>query len=135
MDLMDAMSVSASGMFAQGHRMKVISENIANANSAVGENGEPYRRQVLHFKTAVDRATGLRKVEVADVNKDYKTPLKVEFNPAHPMADERGFVQMPNVNTMTESIDMREATRLYEANMQAIEASKDLMVRSLELLR
>lgn len=136
MDLMQSINVSASGLNAQSTRMKVISENIANAQAVSGgPNGGPYRRQQLFFQTITDNTTGLAYVKVADVKPDTKTPLKQVYDPTHPLADEQGFVAMPNVNTFTESTDMRDAVRAYEANLSAIEASKEMMVRSMDILR
>ena len=135
MDLMQSMHVSGSGMSAQSQRIKVISENIANADSLQSEEGGPYRRQVMTFKTELDRQTGLRKVVVDDVYKDQKTPMGHEFNPNHPLADENGFITTPNVNTLIESSDMRDAQRSYEANLNAIDTARQMMSRSLDILR
>jgi flagellar basal-body rod protein FlgC len=135
MDLMSAINVSASGMSVQSSRMKVIAENVANADSLVTPEGGPYRRKVISFETVLDRNTGLQKVKVADISKDMNTPLKMQYNPSHSLADENGYVAKPNVNHMIESIDMRDAKRAYEANMAAIESAKDMMVKSIDLLR
>lgn len=135
MDLMKSIEVSASGMNAQSRRMQVISENIANADSLITETGEPYRRKLITFEAAINRATGLTEVEVKHVKPDYETPLKREYAPHHPLADERGFIAKPNVNTMLEQVDMRNASRAYEANMSAIESAKEMMVRSIDMLR
>lgn len=135
MDLMKSIGVSASGMAAQSQRMQVISENIANADSLITETGEAYRRKLITFEAAIDRATGMTEVKVKHVKPDYETPLKKEYNPSHPLADEQGFISRPNVNTMLESVDMRDASRAYEANMSAIEAAKEMMVRSIDMLR
>ncbi|MFZ2619629.1 MAG: flagellar basal body rod protein FlgC [Alphaproteobacteria bacterium] len=135
MDLMGAINVSASGMSAQTARMKVLSENIANADSITGNNGGAYRRKQVFFKAELDRATGLTKVAVDRIKEDKQTPLKLVFEPANPLADERGYVAYPNVDTLVESTDMRQATRAYEANLQAIESAKEMMARSLDLIR
>ena len=136
MDLFQSINVSASGMYAQSVRMKLAAENIANADSITSSDGPgPYRRKTVSFEAAVDKQTGLMHVETQKVKRDFKTPLRTEYNPSHPEADAKGFVQMPNVNTMVESVDMREASRMYEANMAAIETAKLMMVRSLDLLR
>lgn len=134
MDLMKAVQVSASGMNAQSRRMQVISENIANADSLQTDDGGPYRRQKVFFKT-VTNAMGMQAVEVSKVRKDFTTPLKKDFDPSHPLADDQGYVSYPNVNTFVESTDMRDAARTYEANMSAIESAKEMMVRSLDLIR
>lgn len=135
MDLMAAMRVSGSGMKAQSMRMKVISENIANSQSLLSEDGGPYRRQTVYFQSAVDAATGQPTVKLAAIRKDYATPLNMTFEPNHPLADERGFVARPNVDTQIEAADMREAARAYEANMSAISTVKDMVQRSIDLMR
>lgn len=135
MDLMQAVSVSASGMAAQSTRMQVISENIANAESVVGENGNPYRRKVMHFESALNKQTGMTEVKVSEIAQDNTTPLRHVYNPNHALADENGFVAMPNVDVFLEQVDMRDATRAYQANMAAIEAAKEMMVRSIDTLR
>jgi flagellar basal-body rod protein FlgC len=134
MDLMKAIQASSSGMAAQSQRMQVISENIANADSLVGPDGGPYRRKKVFFET-LQNAQGLMEVRVSNVRSDYTTPLKQDFDPSHPLADENGYVSYPNVNTFVESTDMRDAARSYEANMSAIESAKEMMVRSLDLIR
>lgn len=135
MDLMKSIAVSASGMQAQSTRMRIISENIANADSVQSPNGEAYRRQTVHFKDVLDRQTGMHKVQVSAVRRDTVTPLKMDYDPSHPLADENGFVAYPNVDSMVESVDMRQAQRAYEANMAAIESAKEMMTRSIDLLR
>ncbi|MBI1363575.1 MAG: flagellar basal body rod protein FlgC [Proteobacteria bacterium] len=135
MDLMQIMKVSGSGMAAQSARMKVISENIANVDSAEGDRGGPYRRQVVSFQTVTDNATGLKKVKVASVTPDYHSPMRQVFDPTHPAANAQGFVEMPNVDTVIESTDLREASRAYEANINVIENTKNMMARSLDLMR
>ena len=135
MDLMNSINTSASGMKAQSLRMKVISENIANADSVLGKNGEAYRRKTVHFKAVVDKNSGMTTVSTGKVQDDMKTPFKQVLDPSSPYADENGIVNYPNVTTTFESIDMRDATRLYEANMAAIESAKQMMVKSLNMLR
>lgn len=135
MDLMKSVGVSASGMAAQSMRMQMIAENIANADSVTSPEGGPYRRKQIFFQTELDKATGLQKVKVSGVERDYQTPLKTEYNPASPYAGADGFVEMPNVNTSEENVNMRAASRAYEANMAAIESAKQMMARSLDLLR
>ena len=129
-DLFQSMSISTSGMAAQSTRLKIISENIANADSVVTDEGSAYRRKQILFRTEVDKATGLNRVEVDRIREDRTTPLKQVHDPAHPLADEQGFVAYPNVNTFVESLDLQEASRMYEANMQAIESAKTMMARS-----
>jgi flagellar basal-body rod protein FlgC len=135
MDLMKSVQVSASGMAAQSTRMQMISENIANADSLITETGEPYRRKLITFEAEINRATGLTEVQVKHIKSDYETPFKKEYAPHHPLADDKGFISKPNVTTLLESVDMRSATRAYEANMSAIESAKEMMVKSLDMLR
>lgn len=135
MDLLESISISASGMSAQSQRIKMITENIANADSVVGKNGEPYRKKEIYFQAEVDKATGATYVKVDKIEEDRKTPFKAAYQPSHQLADENGFVMYPNVNTTVENINLREASRSYEANMAAIETSRDMIARSLDMLR
>lgn len=136
MDLMQAMKVSGSGIKAQSARMKVISENIANADSIIGENGqEPYRRQMVFLEANSKSGGGVAEVKLARVMDDYVEPFKREYNPSHPLADQEGFVRKPNVDTTMESADLREAARSYEANLSAIETTKQMMQRTMSILR
>ncbi len=136
MDFMNAMDVSASAMAAQSARMHMHVQNIANADSLTGgPDGGPYRAQKIYFKTELDRASGLEKVAVAQQRPDMNTPLNFSYEPGHPLANPAGYVARPNVNTSQERVDLRSASRAYEANMQAIEVAKSMAQRSLELLR
>lgn len=135
MDLMKSIAASASGMNAQSLRMKIISENIANADSVESEDGGPYRRKIAALESYTDRKTGLQHARIGKVVKDEVTPFREVHDPGHRLADANGIVKYPNVNTLVESTDMREAARAYEANMSAVEAAKEMMVRSLDLLR
>ena len=135
MDLIKALKISAAGMKAQGVRLRVIAENMANANSLAPEpGGEPYRRKVVTFKNVLDRTFGVRMVEINKITVD-RSDFKTKYDPAHPSADEDGYVLMPNVNTMVEMMDMREAQRSYSANLNVIEASKTMLMRTIEILR
>ncbi len=135
MDITKSMSTAASGMRVQSDRMRVIAENIANASStATGANGQPYRRQVVTFKEAVDEATGAAVVRVDRTTRD-PSDFKLQYNPGHPAADASGYVKMPNVNTLIEMTDMREAQRAYEANLNVVDAARNMMARTLDLLR
>ena len=135
MDLMQSIAVSRSGMAAQSQRMKVVSENIANADSLVTESGGPYRRKMMIFESVLDKNTGLAHVHVKQVKPDMDSPLRYSYEPNHPLANDRGYLARPNVNTLAESTDMQDAVRMYEANMAAIESAKEMMVQSLDLLR
>lgn len=133
-DLLKTIRISAAGMRAQGSRLRVISENVANASSLPQSPGDlPYRRKVITFKNTLDRATGLNMVRVAKVIDD-KSEFTKSFNPNHPAADADGYVQTPNVNTMLEMMDMREAQRSYEANMSVIKSSKSMLAATINIL-
>lgn len=135
-DLLTAIKVSASGMRAQGTRVRVITENIANANTAGETPGaDPYRRQTISFKDELDRTNGARMVEVNRIGVDRNADFTLQYMPDHPAADETGYVKMPNVNTMVEMMDVREAQRSYEANLGMIEQSRTMIMRTIDLLR
>ncbi|MEM7650776.1 MAG: flagellar basal body rod protein FlgC [Pseudomonadota bacterium] len=135
-EILNAMQISASGMRAQGTRIRVITENVANANTtSETPGGDPYRRQIITFKNEMDRNAGFSKVEVDDIDVDRETDFKLEYIPGHPAADERGYVKMPNVNTLIETMDIREAQRSYEANLGMIEQSRNMITRTIDLLR
>ncbi len=135
MDLEKAMVTAASGMRSQSARMRLIAENIANANSTSVRPGEdPYRRKVLTFAEAVDRESQAQVVEVGKVSLD-QTPFREKYDPGNPAADGRGYVKLPNVNALIEMIDMKEAQRSYEANLTSIETAKHMISRTVDLLR
>jgi flagellar basal-body rod protein FlgC len=133
MDLLNSMSVSAGGMLAQSTRMKIAAENIANADSVQSESGGPYRAKQVYFSTVVDKY-GTSRVQ-ASVAPDTRTPMRAVYNPSSDLADARGFVLMPNVDTTIENMNMREAQRSYEANMAAITTAREMATRTLDLLR
>ncbi len=131
----DAMQISAFGMRAQAARMRIISENIANAESTSREaGGDPYRRQVPVFEAELDRATGLNAVRMTEVAHD-DSEFTLKYEPGHPAANEEGYVQYSNVQTLVEMMDMREAMRSYEANLNMIENARRMQERALDLLR
>ena len=135
MDLFKSMSVSASGLKAQGTRLKIVAENLANADTVIGADGfDPYRRKVITFKNQLDRATGASVVKTNPLAYD-QSDFRIEYNPTHPKADPDGYVKMPNVNSLIEVMDMREAQRSYEANVTMIEGSRSLIQRTIDLLR
>ena len=134
-DIIRTMRISGSGMRAQGQRLRVIAQNIANANSLPQEpNENPYRRKILTFRNEFDRAVGLEIVKVNRVRADM-SEFSRRYEPSHPAADAEGYVLTPNVNTIIEMTDMREAQRSYEANMNVIKTSKSMLKSALELLR
>lgn len=135
-NIVDALRISASGMKAQGSRVRVISENIANADTTgLTPGADPYRRQTISFKNEMDRSMGIRKVEVNKIGVDNQADFSLEFMPDHPAADESGYVKKPNVNTLLEMMDVREAQRSYEANLGMIEQSRAMISRTIDLLR
>jgi flagellar basal-body rod protein FlgC len=135
MDLIKTIKISAAGMQAQGTRLRVISENIANADSLPEKPGDdPYRRKVVTFKNVLDRTLNTRKVQIGGI-----LPAVGEFSkkydPTHPAADEDGYVKVPNVKSLVEMMDMREAQRSYEANLSVVEVSKGMLLRTIDMLR
>ena len=128
-----AMAVAASALKAQQSRMRVIAENIANAQStARTPGGEPYRRQVPVFQAReIDGATAVTLAEVRPDMGDFRS----EYDPSHPAANGEGYVLRPNVDTLVEAMDMREAQRAYEANLNVIETARSMETRTLDLLK
>jgi flagellar basal-body rod protein FlgC len=134
-DLTNAMMIAASGMRAQGARMRIISENVANADSVANVPGElPYQRQIVTFESEFDRANGVDIVRTGDIILD-EAEFPLRYLPGHPGADENGYVQAPNVNSLVETMDLREAQRSYEANLNMVEISRSMIARTIELLR
>lgn len=135
MDLVKALKISASGLRAQTMRMRVSAENMANADS-MGETAgaDPYRRKTISFKNVLDKTIDAKTVAVDRVGVD-KTDFEMRYDPGHPAADANGYVKLPNVKTMVEMMDIREAQRSYEANLGAIEAAKNMLSRAIDLLR
>jgi len=135
MDLTKAMEVSASGMKAQGARIKVISENLANSESTAETPGDlPYRRKVVTFKNELDRHAGVNKVRVSSVGVD-RSDFQRKYDPSSPAADRDGYVLMPNVNSIVETMDLQEAQRSYDANVTVIDTAKTMLSRTVDLLR
>ena len=130
-----ALKVAASGLGAQSERLRVVSENMANAQStgeAPGAN--PYRRKTITFAAELDRLTGGSLVEVNRIGRD-EGDFPVQFIPGHQAADDRGYVKMPNVNVLIEMADMSEANRSYEANLQVIKQARELISLTIDLMR
>jgi flagellar basal-body rod protein FlgC len=135
MDLQNSVGISASGLRAQSLRMRVIAENLANSDSVSSNpGGTPYRRRVANFKAEIDRASGGTQVAVTGIRGD-KTAFPRVYQPGNPAADATGYVQMPNVNSLTEMADMKAAQRSYEANVNAIEAARTMTMRTIDLLK
>lgn len=134
-DPIDTMMISASGLRAQSARMRIISENIANANSTAREpGGDPYRRQIPVFDNELNEITGQMQVRMTDAIDD-QSAFRLEYDPGHPAANEEGYVTTTNVSTLVEMMDMREAMRTYEANLNMIENHRRMQERTLDLLR
>ena len=135
-ELFSAMSISAHGMRAQSERARVISENMANANTAAPTpNENPYTRQYITFKNTLDKELGTKVVHVDKIGQDQKSEYKTKFMPDHPGADENGYVKLPNVDPLIEAMDMQEAQRSYEANLGMIEKSRNMILQTIDLLR
>ena len=133
--LSTALKVAASGMSAQSERLRIVSENLANAQSTGDTPGaDPYRRKTVTFAAEVDRASGSAMVDVTSISRDLGE-FPVEFQPGHEAADDNGYVKMPNVNVLVEMADMREANRGYEANLQVIKQARDLISMTIDLMR
>jgi flagellar basal-body rod protein FlgC len=135
MDLMQSLMISTAGMKVQGERLRVVAENLANAESVAEiPGGDPYRRKTITFRNEMDRALGLETVQVDKVGVD-RSDFRLKYDPGNPAADDKGYVKLPNVNSLIEMTDMREAQRSYEANLKAIEVARGMLQRTIDLLR
>src|SRR5262245_59926201 len=135
MDFLKSMAIAASGLKAQTGRMRVISENIANSEStAQRPGGNPYRRKIPTFRSEADRALDANTIAMGRVRQD-PSEFKTKYEQGHPAADDKGYVKYPNVNSLVEMTDMREAQRSYEANLNVIGATRRMIQRTIDLLR
>jgi len=133
--LLASLKIAGSGMEVQSARLRVISENVANAQSTGTTPGaDPYARKTISFENEMDRVSGIRTVRVKGIGIDSE-PFKTELDPGNPAADDKGYVKMPNVNLLVELADMREANRSYEANLQVVKESGDLTSMTIGLLK
>jgi flagellar basal-body rod protein FlgC len=133
--LVASSKLSSAGLEAQSLRLRVVSENVANAQSTGQTPGaDPYSRKTVTFKSELDRTLGASSVSVKDVGTD-ETPFPVEYDPGNPAADENGMVKKPNVNMLIEMADMREANRSYEANLQMMKQVRSMISSTIDLLR
>lgn len=133
--LQATLRIGASGLQAQSARLRVVSENLANAESTGKTPGaDPYTRKTISFESEVDEAAGTNLVKVSDIGR-YRSPYRVEHSPGHPAADATGFVKKPNVDMLVELADMREANRSYEANLQTIKQAREMIAMTIDLLR
>jgi flagellar basal-body rod protein FlgC len=127
--------IAASGMKAQSERLKVISQNMANADSVSAEpGGDPYRRQVVTFQNYIDKQTGAQKVRVDKIINDM-SPFEKKYDPHHPGADANGYVSLPNVNPLVEVMDMKEAQRVYDANLNMLKTAREMNSSVLDILK
>jgi flagellar basal-body rod protein FlgC len=148
MSMFGGLEISASGLTAQRLRMDVTAENLANAQTTKGADGQPYRRKEVVLQEVAQGGFGAQLtaamgtgskarpggVEVAQIATD-QTPGKMVYDPSHPDANAQGYVQMPNVDTVTEMVDLIDSSRAYEANVTAMQASKQMFTKTLELLK
>ena len=144
MGLFQSFNISASGMTAQRFRTDIIAENIANVNTTSTANGTPYRRKIVtftekdvtpfsqYYSESKNMAVG-NGVKVSKVTEDYSTEFTMEYDPSNPDADENGYVSYPNVNTVTEMTNLIDATRSYEANATAFDASKSMAQTGIQI--
>lgn len=154
MGMFDSMQISASGLTAERMRMDVIAQNLANANSTTGPDGQPYRRHEVQFQAVMEgsdsitpsvnaRDIALGRSNTSDVGAGVRvvgitedqSPLRSVYDPSNPDADANGYIYMPNVNPTTEMVDMMTATRAYEANLTAMNAAKNMALKALDILR
>ncbi|WP_439652018.1 flagellar basal body rod protein FlgC [Pelagibacterium xiamenense] len=132
---MDSIKVAASGLSAQTARMRVIAENMANADSAgTTPDEDPYRRKIPTFHAMLNDDLNAYEVRVGRLSYDM-SDFTSRYEPGHPAADENGYVKYPNVNTLIETMDMREAQRTYEANLNVVSVSRQMLGRTLDILR
>ena len=135
MDFLKTLAVAASGLRAQAGRMRIISENIANADSTpTTPGGDPYRRKVPVFQSEFDRQLGVQLVELGKTQTD-RSPFRIKYEPGHPAADSKGDVKYPNVNPLIEMSDMRDAQRSYEANINVVTATRRMIQRTIDILK
>ena len=135
MELDKALSIAASGMDAQTTRLRVIAENLANQDTTGSKPGaDPYRRKTVAFENQLDRQLGAQTVRVKQVGQD-KSDFPLRYDPSNPAANAQGYVKEPNVNSLVEIMDMREAERSYSANLSVMQASRSMLTRTIDLLK
>jgi len=146
MNFIKALDISANGLYAQKKKMEVISQNIANADTLVTENGEPYRKKravitendmTNQFNKVLDNFSQPLKGEgvKVDITTPLEDPFKLLYDPDHPLANENGYVRMPNVDTTEEMLEMMSATRAYEANATVMDATKSMFQKAMEIMK
>ncbi len=135
MDFLRSIAIAASGLKAQAGRIRIISENIANSDStATTPGGDPYRRKIATFRKEFDRELGAQTVDLGRVARD-QSDFRTRYDPGNPAADASGNVKLPNVNSLVEQMDMRQAQRSYEANLNVIGATRRMLQRTIDILR
>jgi flagellar basal-body rod protein FlgC len=135
MDFTTSLYLAAAGMRAQSGRMRIISENLANADSTASTaGGDPYRRRIATIESDFDRELGATSVKLGDPVED-QTEFRTQYDPGNPGADKTGYVRLPNVNALVEMMDMRDAQRSYEANMEVLDGARSMLARTVDLLR
>lgn len=134
-DFLSSIRIAATGLHAQSARMRVIAENLANADSAgKSPDEDPYRRRIPTFKAVMDADAGGKTVQIGRLAYDM-SDFTSRYEPGHPAADERGYVRYPNVNPLIESMDMREAQRTYEANLNVVTVTRQMVGSTIDILR
>jgi flagellar basal-body rod protein FlgC len=135
MDIDKALSISARGMDAQTTRLRVIAENLANQDTTGSTPGaDPYRRKTVTFQNAFDQQLGTQAVQVKAVGRD-QSEFQLRYDPSNPAANAEGYVKLPNVNSLVEVMDMREAERSYSANLAVMQATRGMLTRTIDLLK
>ncbi len=132
MSLFNIFNVAGSGMAAQSQRLNVVASNLANADSTTSANGQPYRAKQVVFAATPMGGSDVAGVRVAEVAED-TSPMKLIYDPKHPMANEQGYVTMPNVNVVDEMVNMISASRAYQNNVDVLNASKTLLLKTLSI--
>ncbi len=134
-DFLSSMRIAATGLHAQTARMRVLAENLANADSAGKTPGEdPYRRKIPTFKSVMDNDIGGEVVKIGKIALD-QSEFESRYEPGHPAADASGYVKYPNVNALIETMDMREAQRSYEANLNVVTVTRQMLGQTIDLLK
>jgi flagellar basal-body rod protein FlgC len=134
-ELTNAIDIAAGGMSAQSTRLRVIAENLANSSTTGSTPGaDPYRRKTVEFQNTMDRTLGLNTVSVKKINPD-SSNFPHHYDPTNPAADGTGYVKTPNVNSFVEVMDMKEAQRSYSANINVLETTRNMMSRTIDILK
>ncbi|MRI83759.1 MAG: flagellar basal body rod protein FlgC [Nitratiruptor sp.] len=132
--LFKGLEIAQTGLSTQKYRLDIIASNLANLNSLNDANGQPYRRKVPVFKEVLDQESGLSQVKIERVIED-PSEFKMRYDPTNPLADERGYVRLPNVDPMREMVDMISAMRTYEANLTAFNTHKEMLLKTIEIIK